>query len=340
VAAARAAAEALVRHAEAAVAHDRWVGAVARGFATAGGGPARAGPGRAPAAPPGAAVPTVLLDEPAGEGRRIEVYGDLAGATSVVVLVPGMGATRANFAERVGPRARDLWARAVAAGTTSVAVVAWLGYDAPDALPSIEVASAEQAWDGGRALVDFVAGLALAPGTTLTVVGHSYGSVVVGAAVRLGLVARNVVGLGSPGMLARRAADLHAAPGTRLFTMEAPGDLVAALGRFGGDPNDPWSGFTRLATGDVEFHGGYLADGSLSQANLVALARGDDASLVRRGTSPLERVEIPLEAVRERARATFGGLPGYAEADRVVAGAEDLVDAVAGTLHVLARRLW
>ena len=73
-----------------------------------------------------------------------------------------------------------------------------------------------------------------------TVVGHSYGSTVVGAAGVDGhhLDANNVVALGSPGMLAHHASDLNLTPGAHVFASSAENDLVRYTSGFslGPDP--------------------------------------------------------------------------------------------------------
>jgi pimeloyl-ACP methyl ester carboxylesterase len=80
----------------------------------------------------------------------------------------------------------------------------------------------------------------------LTVVGHSYGSTVVGAAASTQpLEADDLVLLGSPGALVDDVEELGR-PRGHVFVGEAALDAVADLGVFGADPGDPGFGATRI----------------------------------------------------------------------------------------------
>src|SRR4051794_15686705 len=78
--------------------------------------------------------PTVLFLDPSGDGRIIEVYGDLDTATKVAVVVPGIESTLANEARGLRQSAKHLYDEARTMGDDDLAVVAWLGYDTPDLL--------------------------------------------------------------------------------------------------------------------------------------------------------------------------------------------------------------
>jgi hypothetical protein len=86
----------------------------------------------------------------------------------------------------------------------------WLGYDPPDGLDGALRRAAMTARDDLR---DFQDGLVATHQGVLhqqTVIGHSYGSLVVGLAERDGkLAANDLVALGSPGMGVDRAAELR-----------------------------------------------------------------------------------------------------------------------------------
>ncbi|HEX2578732.1 MAG TPA: alpha/beta hydrolase, partial [Aquihabitans sp.] len=160
-----------------------------------------------------------------------------------------------------------------ATGATSVATVAWLGYDPPDGAVADPgelgaILGDRRARVGGRALTAALDGLALRPRQRLTLVGHSYGSTTVGAALLEGASADNVVVLGSPGVLVDHADDFHR-PDADFFALAADDDPVARLGWFGPNPARRGSGFSRLAT-DASGHSGYLRDGSLSQGKVAA----------------------------------------------------------------------
>lgn len=135
-----------------------------------------------------------------------------------------------------------------------VSVTTWMGYDRPmSVIP--EAASTSYAHNGAGALQDFQSGLrashddfAAGGASTNTVIGHSYGSTLMGAAALDGyLDANNVVAVGSPGVLAGHASDFHLPADSHVFASRAENDIIgivtgATLGpdpmmsRFGGIP--------------------------------------------------------------------------------------------------------
>lgn len=234
----------------------------------------------------------------AGEGRVVEVFGDLENATDVAIYVPGMGTGLTSFDGQVASKARSLYLTAVAGpADNDVAVVAWLGYDPPDSLPNLEVLSSSSASRGAAELEDFVDGLALDSSQSLTLIGHSYGTTLIGSAIANGMAPDAVLAMGSPGMLVDDVEDFGAED-TRFFTMEAPGDYVTFSNWFGGDPNDPRSGFERLNSGGSG-HSSYLDEGTAGLANAALVVRGQFDQLDRRGLSILESVEAPIDDARE-----------------------------------------
>jgi len=110
-----------------------------------------------------------------------------------------------------------------------------MGYDSPMNVFT-DAPSTSYAHDGAPALDSFQAGLrashddvAAAGRSVNTVIGHSYGSTLVGAAGVAGyLDANNVVTVGNPGVLAEHATDLNLAPGAHVFATRAESDLAAA----------------------------------------------------------------------------------------------------------------
>ena len=214
-----------------------------------------------------------LQFDPAGDGRAVEVLGDLSRARRVAILVPGVGTVLADFDRGLGGvprRAPGVQARAlyeqVSKRSPDTAVIAWLGYDPPEGIGPA-AATHGRAAAGADALTAFVHDLLRhRPGTAVTLIGHSYGAVVVGlAAPRLSEVA-DVVALGAPGMAARRAADLG---GARVFSALAPADWIRRLPQvrvlglgLGRRPSAPGFGATALPTDGVAGHDHYLAPGS------------------------------------------------------------------------------
>jgi alpha/beta hydrolase family protein len=223
-----------------------------------------------------------LAFDPAGDGTAVEVLGDLTSAARVAVLVPGVNTTLRDFDRGLGgvarrapaAQARALY-RQVRAGhpDSRVAVVAWLGYDPPEGI-GLDAIRDARARTGAAALTAFVRGLlAQRPGIGVTLIGHSYGALVVGlAAPRLPEVT-DLVALGAPGMGADRAADLG---GARVWAALAPGDWIRRVPQIrvlhlglGRRPAAPAFGARRLPTAGVDGHDGYLSAGS---ATLDALA--------------------------------------------------------------------
>ena len=139
--------------------------------------------------------------------------------------------------------ASRLWSQANrdAPAGVSVASVFWLGYTAPQlnltALdPSESPATADEANAAAPALDSFAAGLAAAhvPGLAAhsAMLGHSYGSLVVGrAAVRWpGKLADDLVFVGSPGVGVDEAGQLGV-PAAHVFAGQAGGDRVPDIPR-------------------------------------------------------------------------------------------------------------
>jgi pimeloyl-ACP methyl ester carboxylesterase len=216
----------------------------------------------------------------------VVVVGDLATADRIAVLVPGVGTTAATFATGQGGvrrrapvwQAQQLYARARSLDPTArVAVIAWLGYDPPRRV-RLEAMREDCARRGAAALDRYVAGLVVErSAVSLVVVGHSYGSTVLGlAAAGLPAQVTDVVALGSPGLGVDRAADLHAhariwaGSGPDDWTRELPQIRVAGLGH-GTNPTDPRFGARVLAADNVRGHDGYYVPGTRSLDALASL---------------------------------------------------------------------
>jgi pimeloyl-ACP methyl ester carboxylesterase len=235
---------------------------------------------------------TFLLLEPAcvdprGGGRAIEVIGDLATADRIVVLVPGVDTTVADWDRGLGGVARRapsvqartvfdaINARAGASPAARVAVIAWLGYDPPDGL-GLAALRAGRARAGATALTGFVADLAARhSAATMVLVGHSYGTVVLGlAAPALPSLVTDLVMLASPGAGVSDRAELGSS--ARLWAARAESDWIgnvphvrlAGFGH-GADPTAADFGATVLPTDGVTGHDGYLVEGAATLDALV-----------------------------------------------------------------------
>jgi pimeloyl-ACP methyl ester carboxylesterase len=219
-----------------------------------------------PVAPAGAAAAPVV------DGTRIEVLGDLSTADRIAVLVPGVDTTPTGFG-RFAAQARALHAAAGA----PVAVVAWLGYDPPEGL-GLESVRQVRAEAGAPGLVAYLDDLAARrPDARITVIGHSYGAIVVGLAARSAPEqVTTLVALGAPGMGADRVADLHtsaqvwSALADRDWIHRVPQLRILGLG-LGTRPSTPAFGAHPLPTAGVSGHDGYLAAGSATLAAVAGL---------------------------------------------------------------------
>ena len=164
------------------------------------------------------------------------LFGDLETARHVAVMVPGVG-DEATLCRDWIPAARNLFE---AAGST--AVILWKGYHNPsDVLMGVvkSVECDEHLMVAGNELAGFVGALPLRPDQTLTLVAHSFGSMVTGAALAdCGLQCTDVVVAGSPGMTVDDLRQLHLEE-SHFFSEKAPGDAVAELGVFGARPTSP-----------------------------------------------------------------------------------------------------
>lgn len=210
-------------------------------------------------------------------GRSVEVVGELSGARRVAVLVPGAG---------VGLDAYGRLRRGAVALQRELgqggAVVAWLGYRSPATVSPASVTDgrAAEAAPGLRQLVDRL-GAAL-PGARITLLCHSYGSVICARAAS-GTPADAIVLYGSPGTGAEDVAALRT--GARVWAGRGGGDWIArvphvrvrvpfvgAVG-FGTDPVAERFGAEVFDAGGGG-HSDYLLPRSRSLTNLARIASG------------------------------------------------------------------
>lgn len=193
--------------------------------------------------PMAAAGRVYLRADDTGDGRRVEVLGDLAAADHVVFLVPGMTNSLDNYETQVRPKAVALYneMRAQLGKGAQVAVIAWLGYNTPDAtvFGLIDASTSVSAKNGARQLradLDLLHQHGMR--AHVTIVGHSYGSVVAGRAMKEDphhpLAVNDVVVVGSPGMDANSRHELMS-PDVRVWagktnTPGVPAAVVMASG--------------------------------------------------------------------------------------------------------------
>ena len=223
----------------------------------------------------------LLALDPAG-GHAVVSIGNPETARHVALLVPGMSTTVSADLDSLVGKAVALQRTATAMTSGPVAVVAWLGYTSPQGFEAAFTKSARTGSTLLRRTLDGIAQRALAAGrdTHVTVIGHSYGSLVAGQT--LGVAHHGVddlILLGSPGIGVDEADDIRLDDG-EVYVAEADRDWISMLSRFGADPGDEAFGATRLetdGTADLERitgHSGYLDAGTESQHNIAAVVAG------------------------------------------------------------------
>ncbi|MFG3338358.1 alpha/beta hydrolase [Glycomyces sp. NPDC048151] len=198
----------------------------------------------------------------AGDGKAIVSVGNPDTADNTAVYVPGTGGDLngasgglLNRAETMALDANDI------PGSGETAVVMWLGYDAPDN-PILNSPSMSYAEDASAPLSSFMSGLestnADPDGTNTTVVGHSYGTTVIGqSASEHGLATDNIVALASPGMVVENASELGIDP-DNFYATVAPLDMInlaAETSALGADPTDSGVNVDLGAGAFVDWHG-------------------------------------------------------------------------------------
>jgi hypothetical protein len=211
----------------------------------------------------------------------------VSNAEYVAVAVPGTGTTMANYAigdggiESGEPARAVLLRRAMQRESgDDAAVIAWLGYPAPSWSLGNNPGMTGPGEEGGPALAAFVSGLPVAEGARRTVVGHSYGTYVVGEAIQAGMPVENVVSLGSPGMGVNHESDLNLPDETDVYAMRLPHDPVGGLERFGTDPASPVFGATRIngASSSLFSHSDYWTQPNIRQIALAATDQDVDTT--------------------------------------------------------------
>ncbi|RRQ83300.1 alpha/beta hydrolase [Streptomyces griseofuscus] len=228
-----------------------------------------------------------------GDGRAIIANGNPDTADHQAVYVPGTGSELGNIGGGIDRMTKVWHAANDEADGKSVSTITWLGYDAPDSVWK-DAPFEHYAYDGAPAFDKFLDGLDTShTGDTdphRTVIAHSYGTTLVGAAAQKGhLSADDLVFAGSPGVKVSRADELDVPQG-HVWNEEADGDVVPDIGRWGhgGDgfiiPSDPHFGANQMTT-DTEGHSGYWDETShgpsqsLKNQALVVVGKGDDVAL-------------------------------------------------------------
>ncbi|MCK7621571.1 alpha/beta hydrolase family protein [Streptomyces sp. RS10V-4] len=214
-------------------------------------------------------------------GRATEVHGDLAHADRIAVLVPGSD-TGLDTYPRFRAGAEALLRQLRRQPGIHPAVLAWLGYPTP-ATVSPAALTTTRADHAAPQLREFTGQLrALRPTARISLLCHSYGSVVCGRAAA-GLPAGTALVLyGSPGTGADTAAGLHtratvwAARGTDDWIARVPHVRLPLPGTTAGFGTDPVSARfgARVFPAGTGGHSAYLRPGTLSLTNLALITAG------------------------------------------------------------------
>ncbi|NGN68066.1 hypothetical protein G5C51_29720 [Streptomyces sp. A7024] len=232
----------------------------------------------------------ILGFDPSGDGRAIEVIGDLDTAERIEIVVPGADNGLLNFERTVGAvtapagMARNLYneIRAQDPGA-KVAVIAWADYQTPARI-GIGALTGALADRGAVRLRAFIR--ALPERARASVFCHSYGTVVCGrAAQQLPAERRlsNLTVMGSPGMRTDSAAELAA---DRVWATRVGDDWVGELPfvefagfGHGADPTGPGFGARVFGAEGAHGHTGYFAEGTDSLRNMARIALGNYTSV-------------------------------------------------------------
>jgi pimeloyl-ACP methyl ester carboxylesterase len=225
---------------------------------------------------PGAPLYLLDINNKSVDGTAVVAVGNPDTARHQAVIVPGVNSALDGMTgeiERAGRLQTSADHMANARG--DVAVIAWLNYDSPGQDPSAVNGSA--AASGAPELAQFVDVMRqTSDHTHVTVVGHSYGSVVVGhAAASGGLNTNDIVTAGSPGMDVASVNDLRI-DAHHVWAGAAQGDDVSGwLSHFahGTEPHTDEFGANRFVV-DTTGHSAYWDPDTISLKNQAAIVVG------------------------------------------------------------------
>lgn len=243
------------------------------------------------------------IDTSGDSTKAIVSVGNPDDADHVSVTVPGMGSqkdaggTIEGMVREAGLVQREAELQldgVIGREDESVATVAWLGYDTPPGLA--EAGGDSRATGAAPVLSNYLESIDVTSTKPddphLTLVGHSYGSVVSGMALNEGAnsVVDDYIAYGSPGFYAMDEADLGMQQG-HVFVMQAPDDPIQLL-----DKVDPLPG--------LGWRGGDPADGSFVQLSAESATTPDGVQ--RQGASGHSEYPRPFQVGEQDILRTTG----------------------------------
>jgi hypothetical protein len=162
-----------------------------------------------------------------GTGRAIVAMGNPDTSANLCTYVPGTGAKLADV-DREMSRADRMATAAKTAGSPSTSTIAWIGYDAPQ--HPLWDAPFDRYADGAKKDLDrFQDGLRASHEGARShnvVLGHSYGSTVIGHTARdEQLDVDGVIFVGSPGVGVDKIEELHL-PADQVYATVADNDVI------------------------------------------------------------------------------------------------------------------
>ncbi|AYY13912.1 hypothetical protein EF847_15610 [Actinobacteria bacterium YIM 96077] len=235
--------------------------------------------------------PAFLIDlSTHGFGRAVVSVGNPDEAGHVATYVPGTGSRLDERIRTDIQRTDIMFEDAQEAGQGSTAVVMWLGYDAPQDVvldvesPSRTAWSPDAAEAGAPRLRGFQEGLRVthAEGDSHnTLLGHSYGTTVIGHAAKEGDVpVDNLVFVASPGVGVDTVSELGIDP-ENVFATTALGDPISFAPHRMLGPQPTSSPFDVVSpfgatdfSSDIGGHSSYWNEGNQARNNLAYIVTG------------------------------------------------------------------
>ncbi|WP_344140239.1 alpha/beta hydrolase, partial [Luedemannella flava] len=227
-----------------------------------------------------------------GDGRAIVAVGNPDEADNVLTYVPGTGADLSKTRGDIDRTDKMVIDATRADPTATTAGILWLGYDAPDTVG--EAASSSYARDAVADLDRFTDGLRVthegAPSHNV-VLGHSYGTTVVGNAAQAGdgLAPDDLVLVASPGLDTNSVADLRGVTADHVWATRADNDLIRRVPDIdlahGNDPvrEDFGARVFTSAPGDPDnegrVHSAYWDKDNVARLNIARIVTGNYAAV-------------------------------------------------------------